>query len=197
MSRKYGQMTHGHAPQGDAASLYGRGGGWEVRQEGLPTSASFRRRNDTSRNEPYTPRRTARFDQQGVLSSLISAPQLPSPAITPRVLDGSTMNASIMGASMMGAAKMSPLLGPQGMTPRHSTMQSLALGQPYSPEAGGLERSTWLPSPRASIAGSFRFAGPEMSVDGSFISKQVQTELHATYQHGEWHSALAQIGESA
>jgi hypothetical protein len=173
MSRKYGQITHGHAPASDSGpAVYGRGG-WEVRQEGMPSSGSFRRpRNDTSRSEPYTPRRTSRFDQQGVLSSLISAPQLPSPAITPRVLDGSTMNPS-------AAHKMSPL-GPQtvSMTPRHSNMQALALGQPYSqpysPDAGGgLERSTWLPSPRASIAGSFRFVGPEMSVDGSFISKQV------------------------
>jgi hypothetical protein len=32
----------------------------------------------------YTPRRSGRFDQVGVLTTLSSAPQLPSPALTPR-----------------------------------------------------------------------------------------------------------------
>jgi len=148
-------------------------GGWEVTHSLLEGRSSARRPKDapagwTPRGqEPaYTPRRSGRFDQLGVLSTLSAAPPLPSPAITPRLGGADTS---------LAHGNRSPNLGPQrgdisSLTPRHSVLG----GAHQSPSGAdnnrsmALDRSSWLPSPRQ----SFRFQGGDMSVlDGSIMAK--------------------------
>jgi hypothetical protein len=136
----------------------GGSSGWEVTQSLLESRArrpkdAMVARTPRGQDPAYTPRRSGRFDQLGVLSTLSAAPPLPSPAITPRLgPDTSAVNGN-----------RSPNLGPQrgdvsSLTPRHSILGGGGGGALQSPpdnnrSSHALDRSSWLPSPRQ----SFRF----------------------------------------
>jgi hypothetical protein len=141
-------------PSGMVGGSRGTAYGWEVKEEA---------------HTPYTPRRSARFDQQEVLGALMSAPPLPSPALTPRMLDLS-QNAYHTDLARLDSSRS---YLPPPITPR-SGLHGFG-AQPHrersSPDR--MERSSWLPSPRPSLGGSLKGAHYEASLDGSILSRQV------------------------
>ena len=166
--------------------------GWEVTQSLLDSRA--RRPKDAVARTPrghdpaYTPRRSGRFDQLGVLSTLSAAPPLPSPAITPRLggPDTSALNGN-----------RSPNLGPQrgevsSLTPRHS-IHGANQSPPDNNRSMALDRSSWLPSPRQ----SFRFQGGDMSVmDGSIMAKHQVLETQEPEFISKLENSLIQVPTS-
>lgn len=134
----------------------------------------------------YTPRRSGRFDQLGVLSTLNSAPPLPSPAITPRLGPGGT--STVHG-------NRSPNLGPQRVDVSTLTPRLYVLGginqSPPENRSMALDRSSWLPSPRQQ---SFRYQGVDMSVlDGSIMAKHQVLETQEPEFISKLESSLLQV----
>jgi hypothetical protein len=105
---------------------------------------------------PSSMRRSGRFDQHEVLNALTSAPPLPSPALAnARILDW-----SVGGLRESMSMINSPLATPHGHYPGANN---------FSPQ---LDKSSWLPSPRASFIGAIKPTA-ETSVDNSITTKQV------------------------
>jgi hypothetical protein len=152
-----GMMDSAHMSQGQSY-------GWEVTAE--HSSAKLHLGGEAP---PYTPRRSARFDQQEVLAAIKSAPHLPSAALTPRYTDIS-QSVHYHDTSRLDSSRT---YLPPPITPRSSAFGFTAQqnGNGVSPDH--LERSSWLPSPRPSLGGSLKVPNYEPSLDGSFVSKQV------------------------
>ena len=131
-----------------------------------------------------TPRRSGRFDAVGVLSTLSSAPPLPSPAITPRPGGGGD-------ALVAHVHRRSPSLAPQ-----RGDLSMLGAPQHSPPEHNrsmALDRSSWLPSPRQ----SFRFQGVDMSVlDASVNAKHQVLETQEPDFISKLESSLLQKRDS-
>ncbi|KAJ1479719.1 hypothetical protein T484DRAFT_1902286, partial [Baffinella frigidus] len=145
-------MSRHRPPFLDQRGTPGQAYGWEVKEEA---------------QSPYTPRRSARFDHQEVLGALMSAPPLPSPALTPRMLD---LSQNAYPADRLDSSRS---YLPPPITPR-SGMYGFGAhphGERGSPDR--MERSSWLPSPRPSLGGSLKGAHYEASLDGSILSRQV------------------------
>jgi len=164
--------------------------GWEVTDAILDERVRQQQeevRRTPRGNEPYTPRRSGRFDQLGVLSTLNAAAPLPSPAITPRLGHGD---------SSAVHPNRSPNLGPQrgdvsSLTPRHSMR---AGNSPPDNNRTALDRSSWLPSPRQ----SYRFQGIDVSVlDGSVMAKHQVLETQEPEFISKLENSLIQVWSSA
>jgi len=160
--------------------------GWEVLEGGQrPQQKETVSRTPRGGEPPaYTPRRSGRFDQLGVLHTLNAAPPLPSPAITPR-----------MGPGDAAQAHRSPGLAPHrgdlsALTPAHSLLPPAHSPPDHNRSSAALDRSSWLPSPRQ----SFRFQGADMSVlDGSTLAKHQVLETQEPEFISKLENSLIQV----
>lgn len=162
--------------------------GWEV-IEGVREQKDAASRGGSP--PAYTPRRSGRFDQVGVLSTLNAAPPLPSPAITPR-----------MGPGAVPQENRSPRLAPHrgdvsAFTPGHSLLPP-SHSPPDNNRSAALDRSSWLPSPRQSFCFGGNMSvlqGTDMSVlDGSTLAKHQVLETQEPEFISKLENSLIQVG---